>query len=333
MELPMNRTGIVIAALAVDAIIAIAPAQAQYGTLTRSFVSSAGVDSNPCTIAQPCATFAEAYTKISANGIIAALDPGKYGPLTIIGPVTINGNGWAALTGTGGEAIFIQAGPSDRITLTGLEIDGAGTGNVGIFFSTGYSLTVTNCALRNFTNYGIEYHSTNSTAQLFVSDTTLSGNGGNGISFGNGAIYIQASDSSMISGVLDHVMVESSGANGLSVFALNNSTGTVNMNVNDSIFANSQNDGIDINNEGTGSVGIMVRDSTIANNGGSGTSNADIGVSATGSNTVIWMTRSTVTGNPVGLYAFSNAAVYSYGDNTFVNNGSSNRASSTVGYQ
>src|ERR1700722_16414031 len=87
------------------------PAHAQNGTLTRSFVSSTGVDTNPCTITQPCGSFAVAYTKISANGIIAALDPGKYGPLTIIGPVTINGNGWAAITGlAAGSAITINAG-------------------------------------------------------------------------------------------------------------------------------------------------------------------------------------------------------------------------------
>src|ERR1700722_15675965 len=77
-------------------------AHAQNGTLTRSFVSSSGVDSNPCTITAPCASFAQAYTKVEANGIVAALDPGKLGPLTIPGPVTINGNGWAAITETAG---------------------------------------------------------------------------------------------------------------------------------------------------------------------------------------------------------------------------------------
>ncbi len=81
------------ARLSALAIVASAPAQAQNGTLTRSFVSSSGVDSNPCTITQPCASFAHAYTMVWANGIIAALDPGKYGPLTITGPVTVNGNG------------------------------------------------------------------------------------------------------------------------------------------------------------------------------------------------------------------------------------------------
>jgi hypothetical protein len=87
----------IILAAALAVTLPAVSAHAQNGTLTRSFVSSTGVDTNPCTITQPCATFATAYTKIGANGIIAALDPGKYGPLTgtsaITGPVTINGNG------------------------------------------------------------------------------------------------------------------------------------------------------------------------------------------------------------------------------------------------
>src|SRR5580704_16987229 len=97
------------ALLSVAVIASGAPAQAQNGTLTRSFVSSSGVDSNPCTITQPCASFAQAYTKVGANGIVAALDPGKYGPITIIGPVTVNSNGWAAITGSaGGTGITVN---------------------------------------------------------------------------------------------------------------------------------------------------------------------------------------------------------------------------------
>src|ERR1700722_12018790 len=120
-----------LALLAVTAIVASAPAHAQNGTLTRSFASSSGIDTNPCTITQPCATFAHAYTAIAANGIIAALDPGKYGPLTITGPVTINGNGWAAVTApAGGIGIAVNAAISGGGTgiLTGLKIDGAGAG-------------------------------------------------------------------------------------------------------------------------------------------------------------------------------------------------------------
>src|SRR5216683_1097643 len=105
------------------------PAQA---SLTRTFVSAAGSDANPCTITQPCATFAHAYSLTAASGIVAALDPGKYGPLTITGAITIT------------------AGGSDNVALIGLEIDGAGAGYNGIVLNSAGSLTVTNCTLQNF---------------------------------------------------------------------------------------------------------------------------------------------------------------------------------------
>src|ERR1700733_2430271 len=112
----------------IAALVAGAPAQAQNGALTRSFVSSTGVDTNPCTITQPCASFAQAYTKVGANGIIAALDPGKYGPLNITSPVTVNGNGWATITAPAQNSGIIISPSSGNVILTGLEIDGAGAG-------------------------------------------------------------------------------------------------------------------------------------------------------------------------------------------------------------
>ena len=107
-------------AAALAAVLPAVPAQAT--PLTRTFVSSAGSDSNPCSITLPCATFAHAYGLTLSNGIVTALDPGKYGPLSITGPITIDGNGWAAITAPAtGNGISISAG-SGNVTLTGLNI-------------------------------------------------------------------------------------------------------------------------------------------------------------------------------------------------------------------
>src|SRR5258708_995940 len=124
------------------------PAQA---SLTRTFVSAAGSDANPCTITQPCATFAHAYSLTAANGIVAALDPGKYGPLTITGPVTINGYGWAAITAPAARnGITITAGGRDNVPLIGLETARAGAGYNRIVLNPAGSLTVTNLTLQTF---------------------------------------------------------------------------------------------------------------------------------------------------------------------------------------
>jgi hypothetical protein len=163
-----------LALLSAIAIVASAPAQAQNGSLTRSFVSSAGSNSNPCTITQPCSTFATAYTQTAPNGIIAALDPGKYGPLTITGPVTINGYGWATITGpAGGTAITINAGESDVVKLSGLELDGANASSHGISFGTGGSLIIDNCVVRQFA-YGVALNA--ASAQVALSNSKFENN-------------------------------------------------------------------------------------------------------------------------------------------------------------
>ena len=66
----MTRTIFIAAGLALAAVLPAIPAQA---ASTRTFVSSAGHDSNPCTITQPCASFAVAYAATTPSGIIAAL--------------------------------------------------------------------------------------------------------------------------------------------------------------------------------------------------------------------------------------------------------------------
>ena len=190
------------ALLSAMAIVASAPAQAQNGPLTRSFVSSTGVDTNACTISEPCATFAQAYTKVGADGIIAALDPGKYGPLTnITTGVTVNGNGWAAITGpSGGTAVTINAS-SGNVTLTGLEIDGAGTSSNGIVFISGGSLNVRNTVIQNFSNAGIDY-GPNVSSHLFMSNTLVSDNGNYGIYIAN------STNAGTVDAVFDNVTME-----------------------------------------------------------------------------------------------------------------------------
>src|SRR5258707_1883782 len=180
------------------------PAQA---SLTRTFVSAAGSDANPCPIPQPCATFAHAYSLTAASGIIAALDPGKYGPLTITGAITINGNGWAAITApAAGNGITINAGSSDNVALIGLEIHGAGAGYNGIILNLAGSLTCTNCTLQNFvlngsnftTSNGILMQPTTGTLAFTITNTTASNNGYTGI-------YFQPpSGSATVNGVIDH---------------------------------------------------------------------------------------------------------------------------------
>jgi hypothetical protein len=324
--------------LALSAMLFVCPlassaVQAQ-GTLTRTFVSSTGVDSNPCTTAQPCATFAAAYAAVASNGIVAALDPGKYGPITITGPVTINGNGWAAITGPSGNTAITITASSGNVILTGLEIDGVGAAEDGIDFYGSASVHVEHSAIRNFTGTGISF-SPNGNSQLFVSDTLLNDNGGAGLA-------ITSTNPVTITGVIDHVKAENNGVFGFMtsafsaqiVLSISNSVAAYNTTTcgvfassspgADSIQINVSDSIIQSNSQGVCAYGhtmIVVRSSTIADS-------TNAGIYASGGATV-WATRSTINGNGTGI----SGTVNSYGDNNLFDNTTQGSFSSTLTYQ
>ena len=89
----MSRTTIVItAALALAATLPAVSTQAQS---IRTFVSTAGSDSNPCSLASPCRHFSAAVAATAVGGEVDALDPGAYGSFTISQAITIEGQGWS----------------------------------------------------------------------------------------------------------------------------------------------------------------------------------------------------------------------------------------------
>jgi hypothetical protein len=203
----------IVAALGFATVIASAPAQA---ASTRTFVSSTGVDTNPCTITAPCATFAQAYSQTLPNGIIAALDPGKYGSLTIYGPVTIDGNGWAAITApANSNGITINAQPSDKITLKGLAIDGVGAANNGILFNTGAGLNVFDCTIKNTLDNGI-YVGVLNPMSLLVSNTFISNI--NSVANSSGIYLFNGSNNGGLAATIDRVMISDASV-GVSLYA------------------------------------------------------------------------------------------------------------------
>jgi hypothetical protein len=314
-------TTVIAAALALAVTLPAVPANAQ--TAIRTYVSITGNDTNPCSLTAPCRHFQAAVNATSLGGEVDALDPGGYGAVTLSQAVTIEGQGWSYVAPSEGFAIAINADTSDSISIHGVSLNGVGTTNAtGIQFNSGGALHVRDCIFRNF-QYGISFIPGNS-GTLSVSYTLITDGG-----IAGNAIDIEEIGSGTVNAVLDHVDVENSQGDGIDILSI---SGPVNVNIDDSTIANSADDGLYVSAAPGHPVNVVVRNSTIANNGTQQGPNA-IGFAATGSGAQAWVTRSTITGNPIGLYAFSSAAIYSYGDNNFVNNGSSNRASSTVQYQ
>lgn len=165
------------AALSIVAGIVFAPGLS-LAAQTRSFVSSYGSDSNPCSRQAPCRSFATAIANTVAGGEINTLDPGGYGPVTITKSISIvSGLGEAGvLVPAGGTGITISAGPDDQINLRGLAIEGAGNGNTGIRFNTGGFLTITNSVIRNMSNVGMDIEPSGAST-FTITDTLIADNG------------------------------------------------------------------------------------------------------------------------------------------------------------
>src|SRR5258707_15547025 len=104
------------AALALAITLPAVSAQAQS---FRTFVSATGSDSNNCAnVATPCRHLAAAYAATAANGEIYVLDPANYGSVTITGPVSIEGHGWASIAPVSGSpAITINAHIGNKINI------------------------------------------------------------------------------------------------------------------------------------------------------------------------------------------------------------------------
>jgi hypothetical protein len=109
------------------ALIALAIPSSASAQATRTWVSGVGDDVNPCSRTAPCKTFAGAISKTANGGQINCLDPGGFGGVTITKSLTIKcqyTEGGVLVAGT--NAIVINATAADKVTLRGLDINGAG---------------------------------------------------------------------------------------------------------------------------------------------------------------------------------------------------------------
>src|ERR1700737_4256879 len=128
------------------------PANAQ---ATRTWVSGVGDDANPCSRTAPCKTFAGAISKTAAGGEINVIDPGGFGSVTITKSIPIIGSGVeTGVLVSGTNAIVINAGPTDVVTLQGLDIHGIVPSLSGVKFLSGAELIVKSCRIHGFISSG-----------------------------------------------------------------------------------------------------------------------------------------------------------------------------------
>jgi hypothetical protein len=315
-RLSMTRTAASLFVAGVAVIALLAPAHAQS---SRTFVSAAsGNDANDCSRPTPCRTFQGAHDKTNSDGEITVLDPGGYGAVTISKSISLvnDGVGEASVLVSGGATgITVNAPAAGYVNLRGITIQGIGFGGgTGLHFTTGFSLTMTNCVVRNHTGGGIEF-APNATSHLALEDTLVADNGGDGINVfpsGAGAVNVELSRVEMYNNSFDGLLVQG----GLS-------TGTISATVADSVAAgNNRNGFYAFSSAGHAATSLLVTRSVSAHN--------SVGVNVEGPPATLRVGQSLVTGNKTTWFVKSGGLLRSYGDNALDGNDDGDPAIPTV---
>ena len=259
---------------------------------SRTWVSGVGDDANPCSRTAPCKTFAGAISKTAAGGEIDALDPAGYGAVTITKGITIDGGGGqvASVLVSGTNGIVVSAGVNDVIILRNLRINGIGTGINGIRFLAGKALSVENCDIFGFTTNGIDIVTAG--GKVFVTDTTVTNNGGVGLS-------VQSTASTTVS--INN-----------SRFELNNNGVTAGSNSKISVTNSAAYGNVSVGflaAAGSGTADLNISNSTAGNN--------NVGIQAGGgaATSTIRINGVSIHGNSIGMATGSAGSIRSFGNN------------------
>src|SRR5256884_2225777 len=194
--------GMIAAALSFSA----GAAQAQ---ATRTWVSGVGDDANPCSRTAPCKTFAGAISKTADGGEIDCIDPGGFGAVTITKSITIDGGGtFGSILASGSNGVNVNdsnsGAPNTKVVqLRNLSINGATTGLIGVNITSAATVFIENCVIFGFragSGRAISDTRTGLNDRLFVVDTTVKNNSGNGIVIGTDVGFV-----STVTGFFDNV--------------------------------------------------------------------------------------------------------------------------------
>ena len=282
------------------------PASAVTLGASRAWVSGHGVDQAGCGApATPCRSLQYAHDNIVfPGGEIDILDPAGYGAITITKAISIvnDGVGTAGVQTTSGNAIEIDAGPTDAVYLKGLNVDGVQSGGQeGVLFNSGGALTMVNCTVRHFAHTGVWLRPSAGSINVFLENVELSDNGVDGFRMAAAVL------APTVAGELDRVIVNNNGFNGIEI----GPTVATAFTITNSIVSHNASSGIVV--EATPSpnqnVIAIVESSTISANA--------IGIDVVGSG-ILHLGRSVIdenTGVGVESLVQSPGAAFSSGDN------------------
>jgi len=280
------RLALILAAITLLAGSAAAHAVAVLAT--RTWVSGAGSDSNPCSRTAPCLTWGTAISKTAPAGEVDALDPGDFGLIQVTQSITIDGGGGqvASVLVESAAGVLINSGANSVVTLRNLRFQGAlGSGDstsTGISVISVGKLHIENCIVAGMGSDGLAVDPSVQPAAgslVFISNSTFQDNGGEGIFIGGSlpaTVHVTISNS-LISGNGDYGLyvdgssrvtvrnTESSG-NAQAGFIADAYTGNTILSMFDSVATNNLNGGV-IAGGGAGVSTIRIANMGVFNNG------------------------------------------------------------------
>jgi hypothetical protein len=284
---------------------------------SRTYVSSSGADSNPCSRASPCLTFAGAYANTAAGGEIDVLDPGEYGPLTITTSLTIDGGRGqiASVLASQTPGITIEAGQSNDVVilrhlrfqgLLGNDSDPGSAGTIGINILSASRVTLENIDIAGFSG-------------------GASSSGGIVIAPGGGTMHVTIQNTSAYNNLIG-------------VFSKPTGGAATYVTIEHSYFDNNLGDGLSIDSTGGGTTEAAITDTSSSLNGGNGINavagayqsvvsiknsviaqNSAAGVQSSGTNADVYVGTTMLDRNADGATSVLNGGgMMSYGNNNIV---------------
>jgi hypothetical protein len=287
------------AAVALTVLFQVAPVFA--GNV--NYISSTGSDSNPCTAAQPCATFAFVLTPLGSGGQISCLDsPGPTESAVVITQsLTIDCAGVyeTSLPNTGG---FQLNGNNQVVKVRNLTISGTAGGYPAIKVTGSGTLIIENCVFENFNASGVgpalDIEPTGA-FNLVITNSRISNNSAAGV-------LIKPNVGSVTATFDGVTMVNNAG--GLHTDTTN---GVVRVDISNSTISYNADNGMAIVG-GTGTNMVTVKNGVIASNG-------QAGIEASGANAAVLVNNAVLDSNTGGaVSAVSGGRILTYGNNSTI---------------
>jgi hypothetical protein len=267
------------------ALLAATGAQAQ---LFRAYLASDGLDTNPCTLPQPCRLLPAALTAVAAGGEVWMLDSANFNTSTVavnksVTILAVPGALGSIVGGTGGTFTAMTVG-AGSVTLRNLVFRGTGAADIAILIGSSGSVTIEGCEIFGFRGTGTNgigiWADTANVTKVNVIGTTVRDNHHGIIAAQNALVTISKS----------HIVANG----GVGVWS-NSGGGTTRVDVSDSVsngnavgFAAS---GVD----GATNSSLFVTRSVASNNTGAGF------LTSGGTSALLVVGESMATGNAIGF--------------------------------